>query len=204
MYVLLRVFLCIPHSDFIFSGVLFFCLWCYLMILLNLNRSYLHTTYITPETLFYFVFYSFSIYLLYICFFGFCIYVYNIIIIIDLFYFISHERSKLQNPNRMEVGFTAHFRNLISSGQYQFKGYLGRMPINTNGRYNITYSNVIHFLQVIISYNIIYIIQTVWKLLCIICTFVVWREYIIINKISNIILPFIIYRGRRNQLSVKS
>ncbi|VVC46004.1 Haemolymph juvenile hormone binding [Cinara cedri] len=51
-------------------------------------------------------------------------------------------RSKLQNPNRMEIGFTAHFRNLISSGQYQFKGYLGRMPINANGRYNITYKDV--------------------------------------------------------------
>lgn len=55
---------------------------------------------------------------------------------------LYHERSKLQNPNKMEVGFTAHFRNLLSSGQYQFKGYLGRMPINANGRYNITFSKV--------------------------------------------------------------
>jgi len=51
-------------------------------------------------------------------------------------------RSKLQNPNKMEVGFTANFKNLLSSGQYQFKGYLGRMPINANGRYNITFSKV--------------------------------------------------------------
>ncbi|XP_025420482.1 uncharacterized protein LOC112690649, partial [Sipha flava] len=51
-------------------------------------------------------------------------------------------RSKLQNPNKMEVGFTAHFRNLLSTGLYQFKGYLGRIPINANGRYNITFKNV--------------------------------------------------------------
>ncbi|CAH1733388.1 unnamed protein product [Aphis gossypii] len=51
-------------------------------------------------------------------------------------------RSKLQNPNKMEVGFTGNFKNLLSSGQYQFKGYLGRMPINANGRYNITFKNV--------------------------------------------------------------
>lgn len=55
---------------------------------------------------------------------------------------LCHERSKLQNPNKMEVGFTAHFKNLVSSGQYQFKGYLGRMPINGNGRYNITFSKI--------------------------------------------------------------
>ncbi|XP_015374803.1 PREDICTED: uncharacterized protein LOC107169551 [Diuraphis noxia] len=51
-------------------------------------------------------------------------------------------RSKLQNPNKMEVGFTTNFKNLLSSGQYQFEGYLGRMPINANGRYNITFKNV--------------------------------------------------------------
>lgn len=63
---------------------------------------------------------------------------------IQFFLFNNYDpkRSKLQNPNNMEVRFTAHFRNLISTGQYQFRGYLGRIPIDGNGRFNLTYSKV--------------------------------------------------------------
>lgn len=42
----------------------------------------------------------------------------------------------------MEFGFTAHFNSLVSSGQYQFRGYLGRMSINANGLFSTTFSKV--------------------------------------------------------------
>ncbi|XP_050438804.1 uncharacterized protein LOC126844560 isoform X2 [Adelges cooleyi] len=51
-------------------------------------------------------------------------------------------RSKFINPNKVEVGFTAHYRNIKTSGQYKFKGYLGRIAINANGIYNITFKDV--------------------------------------------------------------
>ncbi|XP_050531279.1 uncharacterized protein LOC126899990 isoform X2 [Daktulosphaira vitifoliae] len=51
-------------------------------------------------------------------------------------------RTKFINPNKVEVGFTAHYRSIKTSGQYKFKGYMGRIAINANGIYNITFKDV--------------------------------------------------------------